>query len=323
MIEGSSSATCGAPFASVDVDATRRAVTTVLNDHRLICEHGPLDATMHQCTIGAISIIRLKYGPPVRIEPARRDGFYVAQVPTRGHSKIYFANASCEIDATVAALLLPRAPVAVEWSSQCEQYIVKIPTTTLDRFAETILDTPLYQLREFDQPAILGEPETRALVGLIEYIVQEQPYWGGLQSYQIFCRDAEELLAGCFLLKRPRSSLKFFAGAKRNVVPKYVSEAEAYMRANIHRPLLLSEIAQSVGVSVRTLHKVFHDFRGTTPIAMLQNLRLAAVRNHLLSAASGTRVADVALRWGFAHLGRFSMAYRRKFGEHPRQTIRK
>jgi AraC-like DNA-binding protein len=218
---------------------------------------------------------------------------------------------------------LPKAPVAVEWSSQSEQYVLKIPTTTLHRFAQAVLDTSLDEIRGLDQPSILSEPETRALVGLLEYIVLEQPHWSGLQSYQTFCHDAEELLASCLLLKRPRSSSKSIAGANGQVAPKYVREAEEYMRANIHRPLLLSEVAQSVGVSVRTLHKVFRDFRGTTPIALLQNLRLSAVRHDLLSATSGTRVADVALRWGFAHLGRFSMAYRRKFGEHPRQTIRR
>jgi AraC-like DNA-binding protein len=212
--------------------------------------------------------------------------------------------------------------MAVEWSSQCEQYIVKIPTTTLHRFADSIFDAPVSQLRELEQPSVLSEPETRSLVGLIEHIVLQQPYWVGQRSYQMFSRDAEELLAGCFLLKRSRNGLSCSVEAKRHIAPKCVREVEEYMRANLHRPLLLSELAQSVGVSVRTLHKVFRDTRGTTPMVMLQNLRLATARNALLSAPSGSRVADVALRCGFTHLGRFSIAYRRKFGEHPKQTIR-
>ena len=94
------------------------------------------------------------------------------------------------------------------------------------------------------------------------------------------------------------------------------------MRSNIGRTILLADIAQHIGVSIRTLHKAFRDFRGTTPMAILHSLRLAAVREDLLSAPHGTRVADVARRWGFAHHGRFSIAYREKYGEHPRQTIR-
>ena len=34
-------------------------------------------------------------------------------------------------------------------------------------------------------------------------------------------------------------------------------------------------------------------------------------------------VSAAALRWGFAHLGRFSAEYRRAFGECPAQTLRR
>jgi transcriptional regulator GlxA family with amidase domain len=33
-------------------------------------------------------------------------------------------------------------------------------------------------------------------------------------------------------------------------------------------------------------------------------------------------VTDVALRWGFAHFGRFSGAYRARYGLSPRDTLR-
>jgi AraC-like DNA-binding protein len=36
----------------------------------------------------------------------------------------------------------------------------------------------------------------------------------------------------------------------------------------------------------------------------------------------GVRFADVAMRWGLVHTGRFAAAYRRKFGESPSETLR-
>ena len=36
----------------------------------------------------------------------------------------------------------------------------------------------------------------------------------------------------------------------------------------------------------------------------------------------GSSVAAVAARWGFTHLGRFAIEYRRRFGVHPSQTLR-
>ena len=37
----------------------------------------------------------------------------------------------------------------------------------------------------------------------------------------------------------------------------------------------------------------------------------------------GVNVTDVAQRWGFTHLGNFSVVYRQEFGESPSQTLRR
>jgi AraC-like DNA-binding protein len=68
---------------------------------------------------------------------------------------------------------------------------------------------------------------------------------------------------------------------------------------------------------------VFRRHVGTTPLAYLRDRRLDAVRLELLASdPADTTVADVARRWGFAHLSRFSQAYHARFGEYPRVTIR-
>ena len=37
----------------------------------------------------------------------------------------------------------------------------------------------------------------------------------------------------------------------------------------------------------------------------------------------GSRVGDVASEWGYANLGLFAAAYRRRFGEAPSTTLRR
>ena len=46
------------------------------------------------------------------------------------------------------------------------------------------------------------------------------------------------------------------------------------------------------------------------------------MRYELLDQHGAVSVADTAFKWGFSHLGRFSAAYRREFGELPRETLR-
>jgi AraC-like DNA-binding protein len=49
---------------------------------------------------------------------------------------------------------------------------------------------------------------------------------------------------------------------------------------------------------------------------------MTAAREELASPGATTTVTDVALKWGFNHLGRFSGFYVRQFGEAPSETLR-
>jgi AraC-like DNA-binding protein len=58
-------------------------------------------------------------------------------------------------------------------------------------------------------------------------------------------------------------------------------------------------------------------------MAYLRDVRLGRVHEDLLSAPAGsTTVTDVAYKWGFVHVGRFTKEYRRKFGQLPSRTMR-
>src|SRR5262249_400667 len=46
-------------------------------------------------------------------------------------------------------------------------------------------------------------------------------------------------------------------------------------------------------------------------------------RRDLLQGLPGERIMDVAVRCGFPHFGRFSVEYRRRYGETPSQTLRR
>ena len=94
------------------------------------------------------------------------------------------------------------------------------------------------------------------------------------------------------------------------------------MTANLSKPMTLVEVAVACGVSSRTLQQGFRQFKNTTPMNYLQHLRLEAFREELVEARPGQSVAEVALSWGFTHMGRLATDYRNRFGELPSQTLR-
>ena len=77
-------------------------------------------------------------------------------------------------------------------------------------------------------------------------------------------------------------------------------------------------MAQAAGVSQRTLEYAFKQALDLTPGKYLVLTRLNGAHHALVDAdRSTTTVTDIALRWGFNHLGRFSAAYRELFNELP------
>jgi len=116
-----------------------------------------------------------------------------------------------------------------------------------------------------------------------------------------------------------------FKGSDRNEVrkalPLSVRRALSTMRAVPERAPDLAALAAMGSVSTRTLQRHFKVFLGKTPQAVLRDIRFERAHEDLLRASSTCTVTDIALRYAFAHLGRFSVEYRERFGEKPSETL--
>src|SRR5262249_8371396 len=95
------------------------------------------------------------------------------------------------------------------------------------------------------------------------------------------------------------------------------------LKAEPERAWRLADLAKMCGVAPRTLQKHFRRFLGRAPRAFLQELRFERARRDLLGGYEQASVTEVAIRRGFAHLGRFSTGYRRRYGERPSTTLRR
>ena len=101
-----------------------------------------------------------------------------------------------------------------------------------------------------------------------------------------------------------------------------VRRAEMLALAEFEKPLLISDLCRALAVSQRTLRKAFNKTYNRPPCRHLRMLRLFQVRRALLSARDHiVTVTEIATGFGFAELGRFSVEYRKVFGESPSATL--
>ena len=94
------------------------------------------------------------------------------------------------------------------------------------------------------------------------------------------------------------------------------------MHAHAGDRFSLSDLCVASECSERTLRKVFRECYETSPMAFLKKLRLQGLRQDLRDAVPrSATVLNLALRWGFWHMGHLGRDYRLLFGERPSETL--
>jgi len=100
---------------------------------------------------------------------------------------------------------------------------------------------------------------------------------------------------------------------------KVFREVHQLLGDNIGNPIYSGELAQQLGVSVRTIHDAVLRYRGMSLHRYLRLRRLWLVRRRLLVGAESVKAC--ALACGFWHMGDFSHSYHLQFGETPSETM--
>jgi AraC-like DNA-binding protein len=133
----------------------------------------------------------------------------------------------------------------------------------------------------------------------------------------------DEFVLTMLLQQHPHNFSEELAEPGPTPAPALVRRAERFMADNAESAITVSDVADHLGVSVRSLQLGFRSWRNATPNAFLREIRLHRVREALLCAETQTSVTTVALRYGFSNLGRFSAYYQATFGEAPSATLRR
>jgi len=212
--------------------------------------------------------------------------------------------------------------VVKRFSADSRRLHVRFDYAALSRLCAQLLDRSIDGPLDFN-PVI--QPDTNAhrrWMAIVAMLLDhaEAPHQATVAS--LFHRHIEEMAMLTLLTDHRHSYSNHLDQAGSAIAPRNIRQAEEFIAANAYEPLTLVEIAQAVGVSVRTLTAGFRAFRNTTPMKYLHDIRLNGARRDLLGGEKATAVSEVAMCWGFVNFGRFAGDYYRRFGEYPSDTLR-
>jgi AraC family ethanolamine operon transcriptional activator len=101
-----------------------------------------------------------------------------------------------------------------------------------------------------------------------------------------------------------------------------VFKAQQFIEERLATGFTTSELCKVVRISRRALEYAFRDVVGISPRRYIMALRLGRARRDIAGSTLAS-ISDIAQRWGFFHLGRFSSLYKSFFGELPSATPRR
>ena len=343
----------------IDVDRTRmpvrrrirsRGVPTALQDHEVLCTDDPVEAAEvvsdllgptrlmpaatvaepFQATLNAVRFLDVTMAhldvhcsATMAVNPSV--DAYTVHMVTNGAARFAVDGVRREISAFFAPVISPGSDYLIALDADSPQLIVRIEKAAVERQLSRLLGRSLDVPVVFDPIADLTTDEAVRWHSAIHLLSSEIVSAQSLIHRGVAAGPIEDLIVSTLLYIHRSNYTDRLRTRARPSGRAAVRRSVEYIEAHLAERITLADLAGYARMSPRSIQQGFREDLRTTPVAYIRDLRLQRVRADLMQAmpGDGVTVTDVAERWGFGHLGNFSVLYRQRFGESPSKTLRR
>jgi len=307
-------------LASHDLDEVVDGCTRALRPHRLSV-HGrspELATRLFHLPIGTISLNRLQYGCAVSVEPVvpEEDNFLVT-LPLSGAARFSYGETTSDVIPGRGAIVSPYRNFRFEIDGAFDQVILRLDRRRVETMCAALLGVEKPQPVHFD--LALKEMPTfwLRLLESVAHLSEHQ-----VSKHSRISTHIEDLVIETLILCQPHHLASDLPHETRAPPPLNIRRAMEHMRAHLTDPIRLDDVARQCGLSLRSLQIGFQRHVGLSPSVWLRSERLDGVRATLRAADPGSAtVTEIALQWGFFHMGEFASQYRKRFGKTPSSDL--
>jgi AraC-like DNA-binding protein len=263
-----------------------------------------------------LDLCRISYGGSIRVTSPALETVYHLQVLLNGGCLWRSRNREHYLTPGELLLINPDDPVDLTYSNDCEKFIIKMPKSLLDSACA-------------EQRLLLPEGGVRFIENCYELVALE----GFLNLLVMVCNEAEanhssakvqeyytQIIASK-MLSLMKTNLKAEAMGCQEVSFERLAD---YIDRNLKQDIDSAALATQANMSLRSLYTLFERNAKTTPKLYIRQKKLERINRYLSDPQCQVRsVTELALDYGFLHLGRFAESYRQVFGELPSQTLKR
>jgi AraC-like DNA-binding protein len=294
--------------------------------HRMtVLERGaPFHAQVRYRSLAGLGLMSSVYGPAVQIGVSPPIDMVTVNFVFGGALRIEDGGRTTVADEAHAAAFCFHEDVEMWWTQGLRQLMLTIEKPRLERHLQNLLNEPLHEPLCFE-PSVDLAGGGQGIVAAVQTLRRALVRCGKAGPPPVLAAEIEHGILSALLLGQRHNYTDVIFSARALPAPRVVRRVVELIDSAPEIAFTVADLAECAGVSERSLHAAFRRQLGTSPMAYVRRRRLEQAHDELLrlDPSRGAKVTDVALRYGFAHTGRFAAAYRERFGEAPSATLRR
>jgi AraC-like DNA-binding protein len=302
------------------LDDATNILSKTMSEHQISVEHNnefemqQFEMQRSQKELGPISLNCLTFSNDINIDITDCGNNYFIIFPQHN------ALATPQPKGTI---LSPGDSYSLDIKSDQPLRIIKIAGSFIERQLIQLMAYSANRTLQFKQEIWPKQGINASWHRYIDYLFNETAQPSNIFIDQTTNEEMAKVVVTGLLNSQEHNYSEELSVRHTSIVPGHVYRAERYIKENISHSIDINDIVAAADVCERTLYDAFKRFRGISPICYLKNMRLDLARQALLQSSDDIKVYTIATKFGFNHLGRFSIYYKKRFGESPSQTLKR
>lgn len=306
-------------FQSHCINEMQREISRNYCDHglKVLNSSSDLTGTFFRLPMRGMSLNLLSYGAEVAIDAGDFEDFYMLEFPISGGVDLRLGKETYRSGGNKGTLVSPGVNVQSIWSADCSQVMLKIEKSILHEYLQSVI------IRDIDKPIVFNheirfdEGIGASIFSYLKFLIKQSQVNKLLLMSPMIRDELENSILAMLVDQLPHNYTEALQFENSLVLPHYVSVAYKYLKENAKDQITNEDLARVSGVSLRTLYSGFNNFMGMSPQTCLRIYRLKKVKAELELRGRYTPINEIARKWGFKHMGRFSKDFSQRFGVSP------
>ncbi|WP_305787036.1 helix-turn-helix transcriptional regulator [Symbioplanes lichenis] len=272
--------------------------------------------------LGPLLAVSMSFAMPLTATMAGLGGYHFT-LSDAGRGQLVHEGARVEVDRGHAAAAGPGDAVTFRHGADFRPLALIVDEAALRQELAVLTGMPAARRLRFASSLTVTSGAAASWCRTVRSFRAEGLAGDSLLQYPLIAEHMRHLVVAGALLCLPHSHRAELDQPAAPMHPASLRRVVTAIEDRPEQPFSVGDLAAIGRISVRTLQIGFQRHLGMSPTAYLRQVRLGRAHQLLLAGLQGQEtVAAVAHRCGFAHLGRFSRAYRQRYGAAPSETLR-